>query len=109
MMLDALSGKQFTEKEKQALAALRDWDFVADTADIGSTVFHATINEMVKNTFRKRLGNDLYGQYLKNKYVVFNALRNLMATGRSRWFDDPDTAEKEGIKNLIDNGQHASI
>ena len=102
MMLDALSGKQHTEKENQAMAALRDWDFIADTADIGSTVFHATINEMVKNTFRKRLGDDLYGQYLKNRYVVFNALRNLMATGRSRWFDDPDTAETEGIEDLID-------
>ncbi len=97
----SLSGKRFSEKEKKATAALKKWNFVAGTEDIAPTVFHATINEMVKNIFKKRLGEDLYGQYIKNDDVVFNAMRNLIVTGRSRWFDDPDTAEKEGINDLI--------
>ncbi len=102
MMLEALSAKQFSEKEKKAIAALKNWNFVAGTEDIAPAVFHATINEMVKNIFKKRLGEDLYGQYLKNKDVVFNAMRNLIAAGRSSWFDDPDTAEVEGINDIID-------
>jgi penicillin amidase len=56
---------------------------------------------MVKNTFKKRLGEDLYGQYLKNEDVVFNAMRNLIAAGQSVWFDDPDTAQEEGINDII--------
>ena len=102
MMLEALSGKQFSEREKKAVAALRSWNFAAGPEDIAPTVFHAIVNEMVKTMFRKRLGDDLYDQYLKNKYVVFNAMRNLITAGQSSWFDDPDTAEKEGIKDLID-------
>ena len=101
MMLEALSAKQFSEKEKKAIAALKNWNFVAGTEDIAPSVFHATINEMVKNIFKKRLGEDLYGQYLKNKDVVFNAMRNLIVAGQSRWFDDPDTAEVEGINDII--------
>jgi penicillin amidase len=101
LMLEALSGKQFSEKEKKAVAALRSWNFTAGSEDIAPTMFHATVNEMVKNMFQKRLGNDLYGQYLKNSYVIFNTMRNLIAAGQSRWFDDPDTDEKEGIKELI--------
>jgi penicillin amidase len=97
----SLSGVQFSENEKKAMAFLKNWDFVAGTEDIATTVFHATINEMVKNTFKKRLGEDLYGQYIKNYYVVFNAMRNLIAEGQSEWFDDPDTAEKEDINDLI--------
>jgi len=101
MMLEALSGKPFSEKEEKAIAALKNWNFVAGTEDIGPTVFHATVNAMVKNTFKKRLGADLYGQYIKNDDVVFNAMRNLIAAGQSRWFDNPDTAEKEGINDII--------
>ena len=101
MMLDALAGKQFSENEKKALAALKNWNFVADIQNVGSTVFHATVNEMIKNTFKKRLGADLYGQYIRNDDVVFNAMRNLIAAGQSRWFDDPDTAKREGIGDLI--------
>jgi penicillin amidase len=97
----SLSGKQFSEKEKKAIAALKKWNFVAGTEDIAPAVFHATINEMVKNIFKKRLGEDLYGQYLKNKDVVFNAMRNLIAAGQGQWFDDPDTAEKEDINDII--------
>jgi penicillin amidase len=97
----SLSGKQFSENEKKAIAALKKWNFVAGTADIAPTVFHATVNEMVKNTFKKRLGEDLYVQYIKNKDVVFNAMRNLIAASESTWFDDPDTAEKEGVNDII--------
>ena len=101
MMLASLSGKQFSENEKKAIAALKNWNFVAGTEDIAPTVFHATINAMAKNTFKKRLGEDLYWQYLKNKDVVFNAMRNLIAAGQSRWFEDADTAEVEGINDII--------
>ncbi len=103
MMLATLSepGKQFSENEKKAIAALKIWNFVAGSEDVAPTVFHAAINEMVKNTFKKRLGEELYGQYIKNKDVAFNAMRNLIATGQSLWFDDPDTAEKEGISDIV--------
>jgi len=109
MMLAALSAKQFSENEKKAIAALKSWNFVAGAEDIASAVFHATINEMIKNTFKKWLGEDLYGQYLKNKDLAFNAMRNLIAADRSRWFDDPDTAEQEGINDLIGKSFRAAV
>ncbi len=58
---------------------------------------------MVKNSFKKRLGNQLYEQYIKNSFVVFNSLRSLMARGRSPWFDDPDTSKVEGINEIVVN------
>lgn len=97
----SLSGKPFSENEKKAIASLKNWDFVAGTEGIAPTIFHATINKLVKNTFEKSLGEELYSQYIKNYYVVFNAMRNLIAAGESTWFDDPDTAEKEDINAII--------
>jgi len=97
----SLSGRPFSEDEKRALAILKNWNFVAGAEDIAPTIFHAAINAMVKNTFEKKLGEDLYGQYIKNQYMAFNAMRNLIAAGESSWFDDPDTAAKEGINDII--------
>jgi penicillin amidase len=101
LILNSLADKAQSETEQRALATLKNWDFVADTEGVAPTVFHSTINEMVKNTVKKRLGDELYEQYLKNSYVAFNAMRNLIARGQSRWFDDPDTAEVEGINDII--------
>ena len=109
MILAAQFEKPLSETEKKAKAALKNWNFVAKTEDIGPTIFHATINEMVKNTFKKRLGENLFGQYLKNKDQTFNAMRNLIAAGQSRWFDDPDTAEREGINDLITKSFTAAV
>ncbi|MGD8521167.1 MAG: penicillin acylase family protein [Desulfobacterales bacterium] len=101
IMLKALSAKVQSETEKEALATLKGWDFVAGSEDIAPAVFHATVNEMVKNVFKKRLGDDLYEQYIKNKDLTFNAFRNLIAQGESPWFDDPDTARVEGLNDII--------
>jgi penicillin amidase len=101
LMLDSLSGKQLSANEQKALSALKGWDFVADSDGVAPTVFHTTINGMVKNTVKKRLGEALYGQYIKNNYVVFNAMRNLISGGQSPWFDDPDTADKESLQDVI--------
>ena len=101
IMLKSLSDEKLSEKEKKALSTLKIWDFVASADGTAPTVFHATINEMVKNTFKKRLGDELYGQYIKNISVAFNSMRNLMSRGQSLWFDDPDTPEVEGIREII--------
>jgi len=101
VMLKSLTDEKLSEKEITALSTLKDWDYVAKTESVAPTVFHATLNEMVKNTFKKRLGEDYYNQYLENFDVVFNALRNLMTRGQSPWFDDPDTPEVEGLDEVI--------
>jgi len=101
LIVKTLSDKKLSRNEKKALSILQEWDFVARTDGIAPMVFHATVNEMVKNSFQKRLGDQLYGQYIKNSFVVFNSLRSLMVPGRSPWFDDPDTPEVEGLEDMI--------
>jgi penicillin amidase len=101
LMLKSISDANLSEKETKALPYLKNWDFVARAEGVAPSVFHATINGMVKNTFEKRLGEELYQQYIKNYYMTFNALRNLMGQDRTVWFDDPDTPKVEGIDEII--------
>jgi penicillin amidase len=100
-ILSALADQNLTDDEKAAKASLKDWDFVAGAEDVAPMVFHATINAMVKNTLKKRMGDELYRLYLKHNYMVLNAMRNLVSGGQSPWFDDPDTPEVEDLKAVI--------
>jgi len=109
IMLKSLFDEKLSAKEKKALSTLKDWDFVASAEGIAPTVFHATINEMVKNTFKKRLGDELYGLYIGNSFVAFNAMRNLMDRGKSSWLDNPDTPEVEGIDEIVVNSFKEAI
>lgn len=101
IMIKSLSNKKLSEKEQKALSALQNWDFIASVDGIPPTIFHATINAIVKNTFQKRLGDELYEQYIGNSYVTFNSLRNMIAKGSSTWFDDPETQDIEGVNEII--------
>jgi acyl-homoserine lactone acylase PvdQ len=101
LMLKSISDAKLSERETKALSHLKNWDFVAHAEGVAPSVFHATVNEMVKNTFKKRLGEDLYQQYIKNNYMTFNTLRNLIGQDQSVWFDDPDTPAVEGIDEII--------
>jgi len=101
IMLKSLSNKRLSEKEQKALSSLKNWDFIANVDGVPPTIFHATINAMVKNTYKKRLGDELYEQYIRNRDVTFNSLRNMIAKGQSIWFDDPDTHDTEGMDEII--------
>ena len=109
IMTNLLSKKELSEKEEKALSALKNWDLVAKSEGIAPTIFHATVNFMIKNTFRKKMGVELYDQYLKNKYIVFNTLRNLISLGKSPWLDDPETPQEEGIDELITKSFRESV
>jgi penicillin amidase len=101
VIFSAMEGRDLTDEEAAALDLLAGWDFDASLESGASVVFHATINSIVENTFRKRLGDELYYLYIDNSYIVFNTLRNMFSEGESPWFDDPDTAATEGLHDMI--------
>ncbi len=96
-----LSDVKLDENEKKALDILSGWDYVATPEGSAPTIFHATVQAMINNTFKNRLGSDLYTQYLGNEDVVFNSLREMVRKGDSVWFDNPNTADVEDMKALI--------
>jgi len=88
-LLRALSGEELGEVERAALVALEGWDHDARTERVAPTVFHATLNELVRALYEPRLGAELYRHYIGNAYVVFNSLRVILDRPESPWFDDP--------------------
>jgi len=101
IMITALEKQSVTGTEMQAFEILKQWDFVAAPDAVAPTVFHATVGYMIEYTFRTRLGEELYGQYIKSVWRAHNALRKLIAGGESPWFDDPETPERERLTDII--------
>jgi len=101
VFIEHLSDKKLNENETAALEMLKEWDYVAAPESGAPAVFHATVQTLIKNTFKKRLGTALYKQYIGNKYVVLNALRPMIAGGESVWFDNPDTKAVEDMDAVI--------
>jgi penicillin amidase len=102
-IISALETRDLSGKERQALQILCDWDFVARPDQAAPLIFHLTVEKVIENTFKKRLGDELYAEYIQGKrlYAVFNALRSLVNRGDSAWFDDPETKEKETLDDVI--------
>jgi len=101
IFVDHLSDKKLNENEAAALESLRQWDYNATPDAIAPTVFHATLQALIKNVLKKRLGTELYEQYIGNEYVAFNALREMVKKGDSIWFDNPDTNDVEDMDAVI--------
>jgi penicillin amidase len=100
---DAVGKRDLSGQEKQALKILGGWDFVARPDQAAPTVFHLTVERIIENTFKPRLGGELYAEYIKGKrlYAVFNALRSLVNRGESAWFDHPATSERETLDDVM--------
>lgn len=97
----SLANENLTPGEQKSISALKQWDFVAGADSIEASIFHAFLNALVKNTFEKRLGQDLYQQYIKSNDMVIKALRDMMNQGTSTWFDNPETAQVENLSQVV--------
>jgi len=101
IFIEHLSDKELTENEAAALEVLKGWDYEGTAESNAPAIFHSTVMAIVKNVYEKRLGPDLYKQYLNNNFVVLNSLTDMVNKGDSVWVYDPDTADVEDMDALI--------
>ena len=102
LIVKSLKDVELSIREKDALKQLREWDYFAGKNEVAPTVFNVFMNYLAENTFKKRLGPDLYEYYVTgDKNIPFNVLRELIQKGESSWFDDPGTQRKEGLNDVL--------
>lgn len=94
-LLRAITGEQLGAVEAAAREVMEGWDYDGGAGQVAPTIFHATLNALLRNVYQPRLGPELYRHYIGNAYVVFNSLRSLLAQPASPWFDDPGTPVAE--------------
>ncbi len=87
----ALSTAELNEKEREAFATLKQWDFDAPADRPAPAVFHVMVQEFFDAVFKERLGDSLYQYWLGNSFVAHNAANHLIEQDNSPWFDNPAT------------------
>jgi len=101
VMLSALKENSLNPREKEALDSLRKWNFDSKKEQVAPLVFQAILISMVRNAFADRLGETYYELYIKTPTQVMKALKHIMLTENSPWFDDPSTSVIEGRTNFL--------
>ncbi len=91
---------ELTGPAKEAVDALREWDFSMDAQSPAAAVFETFYLAFVQNTFADQMGPDLYKKYIKNKSAVKYAVEQIWQT-ESGWFDDTDTREQETFSDIV--------
>ncbi len=76
----------------EAQALVRDWDGVLGVDSAAAAIYEAWLVRMCERTFRDKLGQSLYEQYLTDGRATF-ALYELIGSPSSTWFTDLASGE----------------
>jgi penicillin amidase len=82
-----LSARAASPLAVDAQALVRDWDGVLGVDSAAAAVYEAWLVRMCERTFRDKLGQSLYEQYLTDGRPTF-ALYDLLGSPSSTWFAD---------------------
>jgi len=93
--------KDLTEKEKQALQILKDWDNCYEVDKPAPLLFDYTLAKVVKNLTKDELDNVTFKSYFNSllftKYLIYNSFKS----GKSNWADNINTPEKETFADIV--------
>jgi len=100
-IVKAVEAEAVSGAAAEALRLLREWDYHANENSAAASVYFATLNQMVERMFKKRLGNDLYGELASFHYPLMNGVVTLLRKGTSPWFNAPDVPGAGRLDNLL--------
>lgn len=86
---------------KTMLEYFRNWNFEMRKEDVSTTLFQATMTNLVYNTFHNKMGDRLYNLYDTLASTPLSALSHLLKNPDSEWFDDWQTPEHETRDDCI--------
>ncbi len=93
--------KDLDDVEKNALDLLRQWDGTLDKESAAAALFEQFYHAFIVNTFRDKLGQELFDKYAGERVIVAYAIEQLWGSPDSGWFDDPATKDrKESLEDI---------
>jgi penicillin amidase len=94
---------------QNAKKILSQWDFKMEADSVAACLFELTYKNMMENTFKDELGDELFRKYLATAVFPPRAIRFLAKNGSSEWFDDVGTPDKETMEDIIEKSVEQTI
>ena len=78
------------EAEQRGLVLLQEWssDPVNDPELAAPAIFQSWYLNLMEDTFREKMGDELYHDFIDGGYTAYNALEYLLEKNGSPWFED---------------------
>lgn len=101
IILDVFSNENVTDQLViSAIEYLKNWDFNKNAYDAATSIFNMFYLQLLKNTFRDELGEELFNEYIHFPAFPINSMDKLIET-ESSWFDCVDTDTIEDRLSII--------
>ena len=97
--LISASGITMSPDETQALAILKNWNLVTDTASKGATVYNMLLYHILKSAVEDELGEKNFKNYCDTS-DHWNALKGILANDASPLWDNVTTDKKETARDI---------
>ncbi|MDF1546945.1 MAG: penicillin acylase family protein, partial [Bacteroidales bacterium] len=95
--------KGLSEREKQALEMFKNWDGVLSAESQAASIFEYFFICLTHNIVYDEMGDELYKEFISNKILVRNLVKNLWINTESEWYDNVTTADKnESFKEIVE-------
>ncbi len=85
----------------RSLSYFRNWDFYFGPEDVPTAIFNVFWVKFVENTFKPRMGEQLFNEYIGLANIPIRALHDLLNSPDSEWFDNPHTSRSENRDDII--------
>ena len=81
---------------------LSQWNFIMEPDSVAACLFEMIYRNVMEIIFKDELGEELFKKYLETGVFPPRAIRSLFRNGKSEWFDDVGTPEKETMKESLE-------
>lgn len=97
------------EKELKIIDLLNLWDGNYELTSIEGTVYNRWIYNVLKETFKDELGDELFSQFL-NTHLIKRSIAPLSKNDASLWWDDVETRDhKEDMSEIVNRSFEAAV
>jgi len=100
-IIQVLEEKSANGDAQKAKEILSQWNYKMEADSVAACLFELTYRNMMENTFKDELGDDLFRKYLGTTVFPPRAISSLIKKGSSSWFDDIHTPNEETIDDII--------
>lgn len=101
-ILEAYDGITVEDDDiSRALSYFRNWDFYFGPEDVPAAIFNVFWVTLIENTFKPRMGEELFIEYLGLSSIPTRAMTELLGSQNSEWFENPLTPQRENRNDII--------
>ncbi|MBN2519150.1 MAG: penicillin acylase family protein, partial [Bacteroidales bacterium] len=99
-----------SNKEKEVLSILEEWDGVYSVQSLSPTIFETLHMVFIRNIVLDEMGEELYKDFLKEKTFYWSAAINIFKNQNSSWYDNLNTPEKvENYRDILKTSYNETI